>query len=251
MDDAQVAADGGVVHRQDLVAREREDLAHAALGECLHHEVGSARGHGGLANAAARGDGPDHLHRAAPDAVELVHHVAHHAAVVRYHVHNVAYLWSLGAGGEIHDAVLLGEIGHHRLRIFHHVPEALLPVLIGGEHLGAAVEDGAPVGGTAHHGGAHAHGAVVPGRRARRDHHDVVEDAGAGAVLGEHGNVLGGEEGRRPPARDHGHGNAGALEQREGGREELPRRRLAVGKGHEPAELHPGHGGGLPREVES
>src|SRR5215471_20391888 len=153
-----------------------------------------------VTTAAARGNGPDHLHRAAADAVELIHHVAHHAAVIRHHVHDVAHLRPLGTCGEIHDAVLLREIGHHRLWVLHHVPEALLSVLIGGEHLGAAVEDGAAVGGTAHDGGTHAHGAVVPGRRARRDHHDVVEDARAHAVLGEHGDVLGGEEGRRPSA---------------------------------------------------
>src|SRR5262249_26372182 len=163
---------------------------HAAVDECLHHEVGSARGHGGLADVAARGDGPDHLQRAAADAVELGHHVAHHAAVIRHHVHDVAHLRPLGARAQIHDAVLLGEIGHHRFRILHHVPEALLSVLIGGEHLGAAVEDGAAVGGAAHHGGAHAHGAVVPRRRARRDYHHVVEDTGARTMLGEHGNVL-------------------------------------------------------------
>ena len=53
------------------------------------------------AHAAARGDRPDHLDRCAADAVQLVHHVADDAAVVRHDVDDVAHLRALGAGGEV------------------------------------------------------------------------------------------------------------------------------------------------------
>src|SRR5215510_13629206 len=115
-----------------------------------------------LADEAAGGDGPDYFHLPAADAVQLVHHVADHAAVIRHHVHDLAAPGPLCARREIHDAVLLGKIRDHRLRVLHHVAEPLLAVLVGGQHLRAAVEDGAAVGGPAHHGGPHAHGAVVP-----------------------------------------------------------------------------------------
>src|SRR5262250_1619833 len=56
-----------------------------------------------LSDEAAGGDGPDRLHPAAADAVQLVHHVADHAAMVRHHVHDLADLRPLRARGEIHD----------------------------------------------------------------------------------------------------------------------------------------------------
>ena len=59
-------------------------------------------------------------------------------------------------------------------------------------------------------------------------------------MLRQHGNVLRGEEGRRSPPRDHGHGHPRPLEERESALEELPRGRLAIGKGHETPELHAG-----------
>src|SRR5207249_3691473 len=40
-----------------------------------------------------------------------------------------------------------------------------------------------------------------------------------------------------PPPRDHGHGHPRPLEERESALEELPRGRLAIGKGHETPEL--------------
>src|SRR3989442_782753 len=81
---------------------------------------------GALAHAAAGGDGPDHLDRQAADTVQLVHHIAHDAAVVRHDVDDLAHLRALGAGGDINDPVLLGEIADHGLGIFHDVAEALL-----------------------------------------------------------------------------------------------------------------------------
>ena len=107
------------------------------------------------------------------------------------------------------------------LRVLHDVAVALHAVLVGGEHLRAAVEDGAPVGGAAHHRGAHAHRAVRPRSAVpERDHHRVVEDAGARAVLGQHREVLDAEEGRRAAARHHRHRDARPLEQLERALEE-------------------------------
>src|SRR3954453_12564085 len=64
---------------------------------------------GRLADGAPRGHWPDGLHRAAPDRVHLVYHVAHHAAMVRHHLHHLANLRPCAAAGEIDDAVLFGE----------------------------------------------------------------------------------------------------------------------------------------------
>src|SRR2546422_9213633 len=76
-------------------------------------------------------------------------------------------------------------------------------------------------------------------------HHAVVVDVGAGAVLGELGNVLRGEDRGRAPARDDGHGDARALEQLERALQELARAGLAVGEGHEALEAQAAqpHGG--------
>jgi hypothetical protein len=59
-------------------------------------------------------------------------------------------------------------------------------------------------------------------------------------MLGQHGEILRREEGRRAAAGHHRHGNAGLLEQRQRRLEEVARVRLAVGKRHEPVETHPG-----------
>src|SRR5262249_13814548 len=155
---------------------------------------------------------PDGFDPSITDTVDLVDHVAHHAAVVWNDVHHVTDDRSLATGREVHDTVLLGQVRDGRLRIFDHVTVALDRVLIGREHLGAGIDDGPCGRRTAHDRGAHAHGAMVPGGRAGGHDHHVVEDVGPGAVLGEHRNVLGAEQARRATAGDDGDRDAGALE---------------------------------------
>src|SRR5204863_5966445 len=142
------------------------------------------------AHLAARGHRPHGLDLAVAHAVDLVDHVAHHAAVVRYHRHDLADLRPRAAPGEIHHAVLLGQVHDRRLRVLEQVAVAGDRIEVGGEDLGAGVEDRALGRRLAHHRAAHAHRAVVPRRRARGHHHAVVVDVGAGAVLGDLGNVL-------------------------------------------------------------
>src|SRR5581483_9014575 len=94
------------------------------------------------------------------------------------------------AAGEVEEAVLLGEGGNLGLRILQDQPEAVVePAGVGGQRLGAGVEDAALGGGTAHHGGVDGERAVLRLGCAAGQHHAVVEDVGAGAVLGGTGEA--------------------------------------------------------------
>jgi hypothetical protein len=59
-------------------------------------------------------------------------------------------------------------------------------------------------------------------------------------MLGEHREVLRGEERGCPAAGDHRHGDTGLLEERQRALEEIARVRIAIREGHEPLEAHLG-----------
>src|SRR5687767_7999647 len=134
-----------------------------------------------LSHRSARGHGPHALAGGAAPAIDLVDHVADDAAVVRHNLDDVADGRTAAACREIYHAVLLGDACDRGLGVLHQVTEALDGVLIGGEDLGAAVEDGAVGRGPADHRGADAHGAVVPGRGAGGHDHAVVVEVRPGA----------------------------------------------------------------------
>ena len=69
-------------------------------------------------------------------------------------------------------------------------------------------------------------------------------------MLGEHREVLRGEQRGRAAAGHHRHGDPGLLEQRQRVLEEIPRVRIAVGERHETLKAHPRQPYGPPGEVE-
>src|SRR5919198_4270437 len=69
------------------------------------------------AHLAARRHRPHGLDRAVAHAVDLVDHVAHHAAVVGHDLHGLADLGPCATCREVDHAVLLGEVDHLGLRV--------------------------------------------------------------------------------------------------------------------------------------
>src|SRR5688500_8679317 len=70
---------------------------------------------------SARGHRPDGLDARPTHAVHLVHHVAHHAAVIGDDLDDVADGGTRPAAGEVDDAMFLGKAGDGGLRILHHM----------------------------------------------------------------------------------------------------------------------------------
>src|SRR5713226_2589032 len=95
-----------------------------------------------LPDSTTRRDWPDDLDFIAAHAVDLVHHVADDAGMVRNDADHFADLRPRLRAGEVEHAVLLGEIGDHRLRILDHPPEILDRVLLAGQHFRAGIDDG-------------------------------------------------------------------------------------------------------------
>ena len=86
--------------------------------------------------------------------------------------------------------MLLGEARDLGLWVFQDQAETIVqPARVGRERLGAGVENTALCCGAAHHRGVDAEGAVVGLCSPARQHHAVVEDIGAGTVLGGAGEL--------------------------------------------------------------
>ena len=91
---------------------------------------------------------------------------------------------------KIEEPVLLGEGVNLGLWVFQdHAETIVQPARVGREGLGAGVENTALCCGAADDRGVDAEGAVVGRCSSARQHHAVVEDIGAGAVLGGAGEL--------------------------------------------------------------
>src|SRR5690606_3897776 len=85
----------------------------------------------------------------------------------------------------IEKAMLLGEIGNPRLRVLQDMPVAVQAATrIGCQCFRARVENAALPTGAAYYRRKDMERAIVLGRLAAIDHHAVIEDVRAGAVLG-------------------------------------------------------------------
>src|SRR5262245_61803752 len=113
-----------------------------------------------------------------------IKHVNDDADMVRHHANHLADLGSVVAARKIEEPMFLGEGVNLGLWVFQDQAEAIVQsARVGRQCLGAGVENAALGCGAADDGGVDAEGAVVRRCSSTRQHHAVVEDVGAGAVL--------------------------------------------------------------------
>src|SRR5262249_30656820 len=101
--DRQDAEHGG--HRHQVVRDETTSV--------VARDASSERAF--LTDCSAGRDGPDRFDPSIADPVDLIDHVAHHAAVVRNDVDHVTDGRPLATRREVHDAVLLGQVRDGRV----------------------------------------------------------------------------------------------------------------------------------------
>ncbi len=95
-------------------------------------------------DAASRRDGPDDLDDTVANAIDLVDHVGHRAAVVRDDGYYLANLGACLRFRQVDDPVFLGEVGYDGVRVLNDLAEARNVVLLAREYLGASVDNRAP-----------------------------------------------------------------------------------------------------------